>query len=91
VLWSTTHSPVAVVGGLCPQAKARADKKRAKAAEDEAKNLHAQRQEAAQQKKLEKKAKDKEKLKDLPPEQQARAEEREARRVRKKKMGKLKV
>jgi hypothetical protein len=76
---------------LPPAAKARADKKRAKAAEDEAKNLHAQRQEAAQQKKLEKKAKDKEKLKDLPPEQQARAEEREARRVRKKKMGKLKV
>jgi hypothetical protein len=73
------------------QAKARADKKRAKAAEEEAKAAHAQRQEAAQQKKAEKRASDKEKLKELPPDQQARAADKEARRARKKKMGKLKV
>jgi hypothetical protein len=76
---------------LPPAAKARADKKRAKAAEEEAKAAHAQRQEAAQQKKAEKRASDKEKLKELPPDQQARAADKEARRARKKKMGKLKV
>lgn len=44
-----------------------------------------------QQKKAEKRAKEKERLKELPPDQQAKAEEREARRARKKKMGKIKV
>lgn len=76
---------------LPPAAKARADKKRTKAAEEEAKAAHAQRQEAAQQKKAEKRASDKEKLKELPPDQQAKAADKEARRARKKKMGKLKV
>jgi len=76
---------------LSPGAKARADKKRAKAAEETAKVRRAKREEAMQQKKAEKRAKEKERLKELPPDQQAKAEEREARRARKKKMGKIKV
>jgi len=43
---------------LTPQSKTRAEKKRARAAEEALRSSHSQRQEAAQQRKLEKKQKE---------------------------------
>jgi hypothetical protein len=76
---------------LSASAKARAEKKRAKVAEEASRAAHTQRQELAQQKKMEKKQKQQQRMASLSKEQQRKAEEKELKRQRKKRMPKFKV
>ena len=70
---------------LKPDAKARAAKARLTAEETLSKLTHADRQEAAQQRRIERARKDKEAFETMSPDAQRKAEEREHRRSLKKK------
>jgi len=82
-----------VVGGLSLPAslKAKAEKKRAKAAELEYKATHAERQELAQKRKYEKKQKEEAVVQTLTKEQQRKKEERDYKLNLKKRTPKMKV
>lgn len=76
---------------LSKQARQKSEKNRAKAAEAILKQTHAERQEAAQQRKLDKKQKELQQLEQLSPEEREKREERQHKKDLKKKQPKFKV